>query len=523
MIKKNSLSLHRIIALLILLAIPTAIILYQLGYYDIAFIERPSGDISLDASESEGEVAAPETTTADTAPDTTAGETATPSDTSSAAESTSTPEEVDFLASLSSSASLKKRGYKLDGGDYSTSTRLATFDFSNAPKNAYSLSTATYSGDRYNEDTNSVEDFSETYDRPVVELYMGMIFVDDGSTVGLVGDDGVVKMVGFEKFEYAYERDEYERPLITADGGYYYVGVDSDGKYKLNFSSFNPAFGYPVRHESQIGYNEANCGLYLYYKEATVQYIANAERIYKMEKQAQKVVEPDIQEETVKLYGYTDKDGNVVIEAQYYYAFNFGPDGYAVVADRDRIMRVIDTKGREVINPYGTVIRQKDRNNSNAIVGYYLAEENGANSIGMYFFDRGFMRVRCALRNYFDIGQIVGDTDLLITPSGKQFEIPDGYELKSYSDGILLLEREGRYGCMDITGRWIAQPIYTSAEPFYEGLCVLTTADGKSGMIDTEGNVVIPFEFDHVSNASSGRIAVYDAASGWTVLEKLSK
>jgi len=345
------------------------------------------------------------------------------------------------------------------------------------------------------------------------------MFYDDGNTVGLLDDDGNLVMVGFDDIRFAYERDAYERPLFYANKGYYYITDD----YTLKWSDFNPAFGYPIKYDAKEGYNEPNHGLYLYYVEKTVQYIANYERMYKLEKQQNRIIEPEYEEEKVRLYGYMDASGKVIIEAQYHYACNFGPEGYAVVADRDRVMKLIDRRGREIINPHGTIVRQKDRNNYNAIMGYYLPESDTADAVGTYFFDHGLTRVRCELRDYFDIGQIVGDYDLLITPSGKQFEMPEGYNLEAYSDGVLLLERDGRYGCMDYTGRWIAQPIYTYAQPFCEGLCVLGFEDGKKGMIDTSGNIVVPFAFDYISNASGGRVALYEASTGWEVLEKLAK
>ena len=107
------------------------------------------------------------------------------------------------------------------------------------------------------------------------------------------------------------------------------------------------------------------------------------------------------------------------------------------------------------------------------------------------------------------------DEDILVDRYGKEFTLPVGYTLRAYSDGMILLEKDGRVGYMDYTGPWIAEPIYAAAEPFVNGLAALTTADGRVGMIDTEGNIILPFAYDSISQASDGVIVVYDTALGW--------
>ena len=51
----------------------------------------------------------------------------------------------------------------------------------------------------------------------------------------------------------------------------------------------------------------------------------------------------------------------------------------------------------------------------------------------------------------------------------------------------------------------------------------LETADGRFGMIDTEGNIVLPFTYDQISMVSSGLVAVYRAENGWSVLKLMEK
>jgi len=88
---------------------------------------------------------------------------------------------------------------------------------------------------------------------------------------------------------------------------------------------------------------------------------------------------------------------------------------------------------------------------------------------------------------------------------------------------MILLHKNGNYGFMNYKGEWVIQPVYTYAEPYHEGLAVIGFTDGKKAMVDTSGNVVIPFAYKHISNVSSGVIALYDEETGWQVAYKMTK
>jgi hypothetical protein len=46
-------------------------------------------------------------------------------------------------------------------------------------------------------------------------------------------------------------------------------------------------------------------------------------------------------------------------------------------------------------------------------------------------------------------------------------------------------------------------------------VAVLGFEDGTKGMIDTEGNIVLPFVFTSLSNLSSGVVTGYVESVGW--------
>jgi hypothetical protein len=117
------------------------------------------------------------------------------------------------------------------------------------------------------------------------------------------------------------------------------------------------------------------------------------------------------------------------------------------------------------------------------------------------------------------------DYNTLIDIRGNEFQIPGGYTLESYSDGVLLLKKqdEALYGYMNYKGEWIVEPEYSYARPFVMGLGVIGDKDGKKGIVNTEGAFVVPMTFDKISDISKGTIALYDTSVGWSVLRLMAK
>ena len=68
-------------------------------------------------------------------------------------------------------------------------------------------------------------------------------------------------------------------------------------------------------------------------------------------------------------------------------------------------------------------------------------------------------------------------------------------------------------GCICLAGPALEQKIQLG--------CAKVELDGVSGMIDTDGNFVIPMIFDYVSSISGGIAAAYDDACGWVLFNKV--
>ena len=150
---------------------------------------------------------------------------------------------------------------------------------------------------------------------------------------------------------------------------------------------------------------------------------------------------------------------------------------------------------------------------------FLFPDTYGIESIGAQGFDHGYLRLRIRTVSVMAdaLGKVVWDQDYLVDTEGNKFSIPTGYTLEGYSDGILLLSKDGLYGYYSIEGDWIAQPIFTYARPFIQGLAAVGSEDGTVGMIDTKGNIVLPFVFTSVSDVSSGVIVTFCEGIGWEV------
>jgi len=150
---------------------------------------------------------------------------------------------------------------------------------------------------------------------------------------------------------------------------------------------------------------------------------------------------------------------------------------------------------------------------------YFAPDEVTSKHIGFFYFDHGLTRV--IYRDW--IGMTYIDKEMVIDKFGNQFYIPEDYTVKAYSNGMFLLEKNGHYGYMNYWGEWVGNPIYTYAQPFYEGVAVIGLANGKRALIDTQGNLLLKFNYDVILNCTGGIVAYYEKGAGWTVLNKVRR
>ena len=205
------------------------------------------------------------------------------------------------------------------------------------------------------------------------------------------------------------------------------------------------------------------------------------------------------------LYGMVGADGGEIVPPIY-------ADVYGVSEDR---IVAVDGDGRLfVYNIIGELVTPKDG------TPYYAPKGSGTEAEGCFFYKNGLLRV------YSSSGE-----SIVIDRNGKAVPLPSGFSVVSYTDGVLLLrqsyadtngEDSAVYGYMSSGLRWITDPDYVNGRPFYEGLAAVCGADGKWGMIDLDGNTVIPMVYDSLSDCQDGVIIAYEQKYGNYVFGKIS-
>lgn len=164
-----------------------------------------------------------------------------------------------------------------------------------------------------------------------------------------------------------------------------------------------------------------------------------------------------------------------------------------------------------------------DENGYNYITdyNYYAPDAAKKSHLGFFYFDHGLTRVY--EREFDRRNGAITERELIVNYYGTPFYIPEDYNIKAYSNGMILLEKNGYYGFMNYLGEWVANPIFTYAQPFYEGVAVVGLGNGKRAIIDIQGKFIAKFKYDIITNCTGGIIALYERNQGWTILNKVRR
>lgn len=558
--------------------------LYYLGVYDVSFIKRPkewetNGEVLFGflAPETETETEPPETAPQGTETADKKEEVTLPpvtSDTEEPDDGVIDPEDI-----LPLSSDLASQGYQPSDKVFDDSCKFAQLVTSYELPKYFTYFTKTYDKtvpvyyDDGKEATTEVHTVTE--DRMGIELYMGYIRINDLGTVYLAGPDGTL-LTKYDDSVYvpAYTRDKEGRPLFyktykyeveyptslgkeDEDGNrewlktsklkmegkeYYYLDRNGHTFIKSDYNDTTDNRGLYFDYPSYYGVStneDSKKELQRYYKETT-------EVITTLSKKNKKTVKTTTVTPSI-LWLYKEKKNKKfdpdaeTTEYPYVAAYNYS-EGYAVVKKdfywthkpedkkkdpvkyTSRELTIIDEKGKQKLKS-----RKGFLSDLNWFANEFYCDPliPDISALGSYYFDHGLIRIR---RQYYDRylyteyyqTMIGADEDLLIYPDGTEFYIPPGYDMISYSDGMILLEKDGKYGYMDHTGRWVIQPTLDGASPYLEGVAAMEM-NGYWGMADTDGNTVIPFRYDYVSNISSGIVATYTDGLGWELYTKMTK
>ncbi len=542
----------RTLSLAVMLAITVGSVAYLRGYFDFTFIERvdptkPSRETETDAVTDEPtpdtgtlETEVPDVGTQDTGMSD-APVTAPPAETPSQ-ETVQKPAAVTAAtvsASLTKTKTAKSTGYRdfTEGIFQKGKTILTNTGITGlGTEESYSMYDVrvTVTNEYGDHGCFVTEESIKSVPRPAVTLKNGYIIRDVGGKLSLLRSDGATLLSDYDENVFrvtdlrdrdgnvlfaAVKRETRTEPVpimkkdeITGrlvETGYYeedmerkvevevltYYTLSADGKWvQSDYTDANP------HPESDKGlsfampqdYGESDCDL-VRFKQGTQ-------------------------------WGYkNEKTGETVVYPQYKAAYNFH-DGYAVALDNYYIY---------FLNEKGTVVNRLAYSAPEVFVTnneLTLPDTNGIESLGTYYFSHGLTRVRLRenLVTYKYYNYIKSsDKPVLIDVQGNEYKIPDGYSLLSYSDGVMLIQNNetGLYGCMNYKGAWVVWPEYRSVTPSLSGMIVVENKRGKMGVVDTEGNEILPCVYDYISAPVAGMLAVYDETlpTKWEVYKVMTK
>jgi hypothetical protein len=169
-------------------------------------------------------------------------------------------------------------------------------------------------------------------------------------------------------------------------------------------------------------------------------------------------------------YGYADSTGKMVLPPLWEFAVAF-------------------SEGKAMVSAYG---------NSSIIdkSGKALATNLG-DGAGMYRFFSN--RVRCrsndGLYGYMD-------------PSGKRV-IPPTYDSgDDFIDGAAIVGKGNKYGLIDTMGNFIVQPEFEFMFSLGDGLYKVKDTEGKAGVINSKGEVIVAREYDDVFHLQKNYLMV---------------
>lgn len=160
-------------------------------------------------------------------------------------------------------------------------------------------------------------------------------------------------------------------------------------------------------------------------------------------------------------YGYANREGKIVIPAQFEYGDAFN-EGLAIVSPKNGIASIIDKTGKVLVDNLG----------------------KGA---GFYKFNNGLARCRDANRKY-------GFLDV----TGKRVIQPIYDYADDFSHNRAIVSLDNHYGLIDRTGKFIVPNKYDFFYDLEGGYYQTKDANGNTGVVDSLGNEILPSVYSEV-------------------------
>ena len=91
-----------------------------------------------------------------------------------------------------------------------------------------------------------------------------------------------------------------------------------------------------------------------------------------------------------------------------------------------------------------------------------------------------------------------------------------------FHEGRAILERDGRSGAIDRTGRIVIKPRWAQMGPFAMARAVVVQ-DGKRGFVDTLGAVIVEPQYDEASSYARNGLAIVRAGNSYRLIDRAGK
>lgn len=117
----------------------------------------------------------------------------------------------------------------------------------------------------------------------------------------------------------------------------------------------------------------------------------------------------------------------------------------------------------------------------------------------------------------YKFGLIDKSGNWVISPQYDNYRYMGTNRYQLFADnGLFSVDKDGKSGCIDKTGKVVIPFQYDRVWSFFEGLAVFELG-GKSGYLDSAGNVVIPATYEKAGGFYNGYAVVYDGTKAFLI------
>ncbi|PQJ32559.1 hypothetical protein BST92_11765 [Nonlabens arenilitoris] len=207
-----------------------------------------------------------------------------------------------------------------------------------------------------------------------------------------------------------------------------------------------------------------------------------------------------------KKYGFIDENGKIIIALNYEDAFPFY-EGYASVKTNDK-WNYVDKNGKKIF-PDSLTFSYRPIIDNNAIFmieskavekNKSMITENGSRTFVEFLNKTGHIQLKEGLINI--------NGNVIINPI---YDEISGY----FQNGFMRVRNNGKTGVIDEQGKIIIPIEYDDISDLKDGL-FLAKKSNKWGMIDIKEQVVIPFEYNKIRYFNEGlALVILDGKAGY--------